>query len=71
MMLMLITSVIRCSSPKISNVMTVPASAPMPIEIRHSSSGRRERNTATISKITPSRVATPRVETSRFACWLA
>ncbi|MNL37678.1 hypothetical protein D3C87_1598380 [compost metagenome] len=71
MMLMLITSVIRCSSPKRVSVATVPASAPMPMEIRHSSSGRRERKTATISKITPRIVAIPRVEISCFACWLA
>ncbi len=31
--LMLITSVIRCNSPKINKVATVPASAPMPMEI--------------------------------------
>ncbi|MNC72084.1 hypothetical protein D3C75_1230910 [compost metagenome] len=71
MMLMLITSVIRCSSPNSSSVATVPASAPVAIEIRHSASGRRERKTATISRITPRMVATPRVEISRFACWLA
>ncbi|MNE94702.1 hypothetical protein D3C80_1926960 [compost metagenome] len=68
MMLMLITSVIRCSSPKIISVATVPASAPMPMEIRHSSRGRRERNTRTISKITPKMVATPSVEISFLAC---
>ncbi|MNP42961.1 hypothetical protein D3C76_1367540 [compost metagenome] len=71
MMLMLITRVIKCSSPNSSSVVTVPASAPMAMESRHRSSGRRERNTATISRITPSTVATPRVEISRFACWLA
>ena len=66
--LMLITSVIRCNSPKINNVATVPASAPMPMEITQSNNGRKERNTATISNITPSSVATPRVEISCFAC---
>ncbi|VTN02837.1 Uncharacterised protein [Raoultella ornithinolytica] len=70
-MLMLITSVIRCSSPNSSSVATVPASPPMPTEITHSSSGRSERKVTTISRITPSSVAMPRVEISCFACWLA
>ena len=70
-MLMLITRVIRCSSPNSSSVATVPASAPIAIEIAHNSSGRSERNTATINRMTPNMVAAPRVEISRFACWLA
>ncbi|VAU68826.1 Uncharacterised protein [Klebsiella pneumoniae] len=70
-MLMLITSVIRCSSPNSRSVTTVPASAPMAMESRLSSSGRTERNTDTISRITPSTVATPSVEISFLACWLA
>ena len=68
MMLMLITRVIRCSSPNSSSVTTVPASAPMAMEIRHSSSGRSERNVTTISRITPNSVAAPSVEISCFAC---